>query len=138
MNVKYRVELTETERAELRDFVNGGSQKVRKVKRAQVLLAADEGYADGDIAAMVCIGTSTVYRVKRRFVEGSLERALNDDPEKEPGGLRRHPEPGPHSRGRRAIGLGGRRSERDLSRRSSRRPPGVEQGTPFHTQRIPT
>lgn len=87
MNIKYRVELTETERAELRDFVNGGSQMVRKVKRAQALLAADEGYADGDIASMVCIGTSTVYRVKRRFVEGGLEPALNDDPR--PGGSRK-------------------------------------------------
>lgn len=80
MNVKYIVELTEDERAELHEFVGSGSRLVRKVKRAQVLLATDEGHADTDIASMVCAGTSTVYRAKRRFAEGNLERALNDDP----------------------------------------------------------
>jgi len=87
MNVKYVVKLTETERAELQALVSGGCKMVRKVKRAQALLAADEDYSDADIASMVCIGTSTVYRAKRRFVEDGLERALNDDPR--PGGSRK-------------------------------------------------
>lgn len=87
MNLKYVVELTEEERAELRTFVGSGSKLVRKVKRAQVLLAADEGSGNAEIAAMVRVGTSTVYRVKQRFVEGNLERALNDDPR--PGGSRK-------------------------------------------------
>ena len=53
---------------------------VRKVKRAQVLLAADEGVQDAEIAKTIGIGTSTIYRTKRRFVEGNIERALNDNP----------------------------------------------------------
>ncbi len=35
MNVKYVVELTETERESLEAFVGGGSKLARKVKRAQ-------------------------------------------------------------------------------------------------------
>lgn len=87
MNHKYLVELSGEERAELQRFISSGCKLVRKVKRAQVLLAADEGYGNEAIAEVVGVGTSTVYRTKRRFVEGNLERALNDDPR--PGGTRK-------------------------------------------------
>ena len=46
----------------------------RKLKRAQILLAADAGRSDEEIARTVAVGGSTVYRTKRRFVEGNLER----------------------------------------------------------------
>ena len=49
MNVRYRVELSQRERAELRQLLSGGKQPVRKLKRAQILLAADEGVSDEDI-----------------------------------------------------------------------------------------
>ena len=42
MNVRYRVELNEAERSELKALVSGGKAAVRKVKRAQILLAADK------------------------------------------------------------------------------------------------
>jgi transposase len=53
---------------------------VQKFKRAQILLAANKGVTDEQIAAVVGVGVSTVYRAKRRFVEGNLERALHDEP----------------------------------------------------------
>jgi Winged helix-turn helix len=53
---------------------------VRKLKRAQILLAADKGSTDDEIARNVAVGTSTVYRTKQRFVEQGLERALNEAP----------------------------------------------------------
>ena len=80
MNVRYRVELTQSERAELLQLLSGGKQPVRKLKRAQILLAADEGVSDEDIAVSVGVGGSTVYRTKRRFVGGNLERALSEEP----------------------------------------------------------
>lgn len=76
MNVRYRVELSETERVGLRGLIAGGKAAVRRVKRAQILLAADAGRRDEEIAAAVGVGTSTIYRVKRRLVEGNLEHAL--------------------------------------------------------------
>lgn len=58
----------------------GGSQAVRKLKRAQILLAADAGMSDDDIATSVGVGHSTVYRTRRRFVESNLTAALSEEP----------------------------------------------------------
>src|SRR5471032_1620931 len=80
MNVRYRVELSHAERTELRALLSGGKQAARKLKRAQILLAADAGASDEAIAASVGVGGSTVYRTKRRFVIGNLEAALSEEP----------------------------------------------------------
>jgi transposase len=87
MNVRWVVELTDDERATLRQFTSGRSTKARKIKRALILLAADNGMSDADIAASVDVGTSTVYRVKRAFVEEGLESALEEA--HRPGGARK-------------------------------------------------
>jgi transposase len=80
MNVRYRVELSQTERAELLQLLSGGKHAARKFKRAQILLAADGGAGDAAIARSVGVGKSTVYRTKRRFVLGNLEAALREEP----------------------------------------------------------
>jgi transposase len=80
MNVRYRVELSQTERGELTAILSGGKHAARKLKRAQILLAADAGISDEDIASNVGVGGSTVYRTKRRFVLGNLEAALKEEP----------------------------------------------------------
>jgi transposase len=87
MNVKYRVTLTLSERAQLATLVLGGKGAVRRLKRAQILLAADKGASDEEIARNVAVGTSTVYRTKQRFVEEGLERALSELPR--PGAARK-------------------------------------------------
>ncbi len=78
MNIRYRVELSETERTEIQTMLSGGKHAVRKLKRAQILLASDAGQSDEAIAASVAVSASTVGRTKRRFVEGNLERALSE------------------------------------------------------------
>ena len=80
MNVRYCVELSQAERGELTTMLSKGKRAARKLKRAQILLAADAGRSDEEIARTVAVGGSTVYRTKRRFVEGNLERALSEDP----------------------------------------------------------
>jgi len=80
MNIRYRVELTQQERDELGVLLNGGKPGARKFKRAQILLAADAGMSEETIARTIGVGGSTVYRTKRRFVEGNLERALSEEP----------------------------------------------------------
>jgi len=80
MNVRYRVELNQDERDQLSGILSGGRQTARKLKRAQILLAADAGESDEAIAANVSVGGSTVYRTKRRFVLGNLEAALSEAP----------------------------------------------------------
>src|SRR3977135_2859492 len=80
MNVRYRVELSQAERCELTAMLSKGKRAARKLKRAQILLAADAGHSDEEIARTVAVSGSTVYRTKRRFAEGNLERALSEDP----------------------------------------------------------
>jgi transposase len=80
MNVRYRVELSHAERSELTALLSGGRHSVRRLKRAQILLAADAGASDEEIATSVGVGGSTVYRTKRRFVMGNLEAALSEEP----------------------------------------------------------
>jgi transposase len=80
MNIRYRVELSQTERAELLQLLSGGTHGARKLKRAQVLLAADGGASEEEIARSVGVGKSTIYRTKRRFVLGNLEAALREEP----------------------------------------------------------
>ena len=87
MNIRYRVELNEGERAELTAMLSGGKHAARKLKRAQILLAADAGISDEAIASSISVGGSTVYRTKRRFVEGNLELALSE--EARPGAARK-------------------------------------------------
>jgi transposase len=80
MNVRYRVELSQAERDELTAMLSKGKRAVRKLKRAQILLAADAGGGDAEIARSIGVGGSTVYRTKRRFVFGNLEAALREEP----------------------------------------------------------
>jgi hypothetical protein len=98
MNVRYRVELSQTERDQLTTLLSGGKHAARRLKRAQILLAADGGAGDEEIAKSVGAGGSTVYRTKRRFVLGNLEAALNEEPR--PGGA-------PQALGQRRSPVGG-------------------------------
>ena len=87
MNVKYIVELTDDERTELLTMIRGGKPGARKMKRAQILLMATSGATDKEIARALPAGTSTVFRTRRRFVEGGLVHALSEA--SRPGGTRK-------------------------------------------------
>jgi transposase len=84
VNIRYRVTLSSEERAELAALVKGGKAAVRRIKRAQILLATDAGSTDEEVATNVGVGTSTVYRTKQRFIEEGLERALAEAPRPKP------------------------------------------------------
>ena len=79
----YHVDLTEDERAYLLGFIKSGERSARKINRARILLLADEGKKDEDIADSLHTSVPTVQRTRKRFVEGGLG-ALNERPR--PGG----------------------------------------------------
>ena len=79
MDIRYRVELNEAERTQLTALLSGGRHAVRKLKRAQILLATDAGVSDETTASSLSVSGSTVYRTKRRFVEGNLDLALSEE-----------------------------------------------------------
>ena len=77
---RYRVSLTDEERARLGALTRRGTASVRMVRRAQTLLLASEERPDEAIASALQIGTTTVERTRRRFVEEGLEAALRERP----------------------------------------------------------
>lgn len=77
---KYIVDLTDEEEDELLAIVRKGNTSARKFTRARILLKANEGWKDADIAAALNCGVATVERTRQRFVEGNLNRALHDNP----------------------------------------------------------
>lgn len=83
---KYLVDLTAEERTTLEQLRQKGKSSARKLTRARLLLQADEGLTDKEIASAQGVGLATVERTRQRFVEVNLE-ALNELPR--PGGQRK-------------------------------------------------
>ena len=84
MEKRYIVNLSEEERKDLLGLINRGKTSARKVRRAQVLLLADEGKTDEFISKALHVAITTPGRLRKRFVEEGLEAALNEQPR--PGG----------------------------------------------------
>ncbi len=85
MEKKYRVTLTEEERAELGRLVSVGKTAARRLNHARILLMADAsaqglGRTDEQIVEALNVGTRTVERVRQRFVEEGFEAALTPRP----------------------------------------------------------
>jgi transposase len=77
---RYIVDLTLEEREELHALTRKGEVRARKMKRAQILLKADQGATDAEITAALGVSRPCVERLRKRFVEGGLVRALNEAP----------------------------------------------------------
>ena len=78
--IKYIIDLSDEEREQLREITRRGRSPARKLKRAMILLKADEGKGDGEIAQILDVGLATVGRIRKRFVEEGLEMALSERP----------------------------------------------------------
>ena len=76
----YIVDLTKEERAYLLNFIKSDKKSARKLNRARILLLADEGKSDSEIAEALHTGTATVHRTRQRFVAGNLDGALHERP----------------------------------------------------------
>jgi transposase len=87
MAKKYIVTLTDEERAQLHAVTRRGTVSARRLTRAHLLLQADAGLSAEAIAQALHIGTATVERIRKRFVEEGLEAALSERPR--PGGQRK-------------------------------------------------
>ena len=83
--VKYKITLTKQERDELLSMTRSGKHSSKKVIHALILLNCDEGkYSDKvkneDITRVLKIGSRTIDRVKKKFVEHGFEAALENRP----------------------------------------------------------
>jgi transposase len=85
MSKTYVVRLTEGQRTSLRKRVAVGNAPARELLHARALLKADQGsngpaWIDAEISTALEVSTSTVERVRRRFVQDGLDAALRHRP----------------------------------------------------------
>lgn len=85
MGKRYVVTMTKAERGTLEELFKTGKAAARKLTHARILLKADQscngpGWEDKRISEALEVSVSTVERVRRRFVEESLEAALHRRP----------------------------------------------------------
>lgn len=82
MPKKYIVDLSEEERKSLLKLTTTGKHAAYKINHARILLKADinqsdGGWSDEAIASALDISTSTIERVRQRFVEEGIDAALS-------------------------------------------------------------
>ena len=80
-DAKYLIRLDGEERQQLQALIRKGGRAAAVLKRARVLLQADQSedgpaWPDEQIAPFAQVGLSTVHRVRQRFVEEGLEAAV--------------------------------------------------------------
>ena len=76
----YLINLSDEERLALQEMTHKGEIKARQMKRAMVLLKANEGLSDPRIMSALNVSRPCVERIRKRFVMGGMEKALNEDP----------------------------------------------------------
>ena len=84
---KYVVDLKDDEKKSLFELVKKGKARARRITRARILLLADEAKTDAEIAAALKTGIATVERIRKRFVDGNVEYALNEAPRPKRGSM---------------------------------------------------
>jgi transposase len=76
----YIINLTDEEHQSLLAMTRKGQIKARQMKRAMILLKANEGLSDPQIMSALGVSRPCVERIRKRFVLGGIQRALNEDP----------------------------------------------------------
>ena len=74
----YKVRLSDEERQRLREFTTTGVASAREIRRARILLLADEDRLDAAIADAVGCSVATVERLRRRCAVEGVETTLVD------------------------------------------------------------
>ncbi len=77
MAIRYTINLSEDERLGLEALLTRKRLSKLKSQRAQILLKADEGMTDTDVADDVGVGTATVERIRKRAVLHGIAAALD-------------------------------------------------------------
>jgi putative transposase len=77
-NKLHIVSLKEEEQEWLKRYLRKGKSSARSLTRARILLLADEGRDDEEIAGALKVSKSTVSRIRTRYSESGLDSALNE------------------------------------------------------------
>ena len=64
----------------LTNFIRKGKKNARSLTRARILLLANKGKGDTEIANTLGVGRSTALRIRKKYLEEGLQSALVDKP----------------------------------------------------------
>jgi putative transposase len=76
----YTVKLTDEQKEQLKVLINKGKHSARVIKRARVLLMAEQDKKDEEISALVGYCISQVKNIRKRFFLEGLEHTLKERP----------------------------------------------------------
>lgn len=71
--------MKENEHNTLTELLKKGTHSARKLRRARILLLAHSEKQNKEIARILGTSVSSVYRIKRRYTEGGIDHALNEN-----------------------------------------------------------
>jgi transposase len=79
---KYTVKMKREQREQVEEIVKKGSAAARKIQRANILLKVDRGefgprWSTKQIQEVFGVGSTLIKSVRKRFVEGGIEEAVN-------------------------------------------------------------
>jgi transposase len=74
------VKLPEEDREYLNRSIRRGKAPARSLTRARILLMADEGYTNKEIAEVLKTTRPTVNRIRKRYCQEGLDSAINEKP----------------------------------------------------------
>ena len=84
MTTKYHVHLSKADRQELEAFIHSGESSARTQTRARILLLTDESQkkkkGTKEITSALLCSMPTVTNIRKKFLEGGIENALDDKP----------------------------------------------------------
>ena len=80
MKKQYQIQLTDQERRELKRLIESGRKLARKITRARILLLADAGKKDREIAEALQVCIQTVHKVRKRFFNEKSVNSLDEKP----------------------------------------------------------
>ena len=83
---KHEIVLLPNEKKKLKAIVSTGQNKAAVIRRAHILLKANEGKTDAEISDMLYVSEQTIRRTRLRYAVEGLQVALEDQP---------HPKPAP-------------------------------------------
>lgn len=76
MPKKHVIQLSAEEQKTLDSLLNKGKISARVLKRAHILRLVVAGKSDAEIETALGVADVTIYRTRKRYLEGGLERAL--------------------------------------------------------------
>ncbi len=77
--MKAKLALSKKERDYLRTFRKSGGLSLREFNRATILLFLDKGITISEIVNLLEVDRTSIWRIKKRYLENGLEVALTED-----------------------------------------------------------